>query len=177
MQFPSLIHGFQTNSVFGVDWRISQRQDFFGLAWSVILKMLRLLWLHLCVLIVLDHDKVIQLVQVDCIGCILYSLLVVDFSNKLAFFHICIKIKWIMPILSLDKEILDKVNICTIAKKIPDNVTEEEHLPRTKREAKDSLVLSTNSDQVLHRWFRTPLSHCPQELASLRETNSVVTIL
>ena len=82
-----------------------------------------------------------------------------------------------MPILSLDKKILDKVNICAIVKEISDNVAKEINFPWAIRESKYSLVLSTKCYQVLHWWVRTSLCYCPEKLSSLRETNSIVAIL
>ena len=59
----------------------------------------------------------------------------------------------------------------------PDNVTEEDHLSGTVGKAEHSLVLSSEGDEVLHGWLRTPLGHRSEELTSLGETNGVVTLL
>ena len=82
-----------------------------------------------------------------------------------------------MPVLSLDQDVLNKLNICSIAEEVSDYVTEEDNLPWTKRKSKYSLMLSSYSYQILHWWVRTSLSYCPQKLSSLRETNSIVAIL
>jgi len=177
VQLSCLIHSFQTNAILGVDWRFPQGQNLLCLAWSVVLKMFGLLWFNLGVLVVLDHDEVLQLVQVKSIGLILDSLLIIDFCNEMAFLYISIKLKRIMPVLGLDKDILDKLNISAVAEEIPDNVTEEEHLPRTEREAKNSLMLSSYSNQVLHGWTGTPLSYSSQKLTTLGEANSIITVL
>ena len=96
-----------------------------------------------------------------------------------------------MPVLSLDQEVLNKVNIGSVVEEIsdenidiiiesylaPDDVTEEVHLSRTVGEAKHSLVLSSECDQVLHPGLGTPLRHCSEKLSTLRESNSIVSLL
>merc|ERR1719400_1482463 len=125
------------------------------------LKVLRFSWFHHSVLVVLHHHKVLERGEVHSIRLILLSLLVVDLRDELALLHVGVKVERVMPILSLDKDLLD-------------NVAEEVHLSRALRESKHSLVLSAKRDQVLHRGTRTPLSNSSKELTSLREPDGIV---
>merc|ERR1719450_813064 len=160
-----LIKCLESNSVFCVDGRLPQGLNNISLTRVVKLKMSRLSRFHHAVLVMLDQDKVFQLRKVDGIRSILLSFLIVDLSNEETLLYICVKVKGIMPILSLDQEVLDKLHICAIVEKITNNVTEGVHLTRTIREAKDTLMLSSKCDQVLHRRIRTSLSNSSQELS------------
>ena len=174
MKSPRFIQCLKPDAAFHIDWRLSQGKDDVRLARCVELKVLRFSWFHHSVLVVLHHHKVLERGEVHSIRLILLSLLVVDLRDELALLHVGVKVERVMPILSLDKDLLDKVNVGAVVEEIPDNVTEEVHLSRALGEPKHSLVLSAKRDQVLHRGTRTPLSNSSKELTSLREPDGIV---
>ena len=68
----------------------------------------------------LDQNKVLEAGEVDGVGGILLSFLVVHLGYELALLHVGVEVKWVMPVLSLHQKVLDKVHISTIVKQVPD---------------------------------------------------------
>ena len=69
----------------------------------------------------LHHHEVLQAGQVDGVALVLDGLLVVDLGNEETFLDVGVEMKGIVPVLSLDENVLDKVNIGPIVEKIPEN--------------------------------------------------------
>ena len=82
-----------------------------------------------------------------------------------------------MPVLSLDQDVLNKLNIRAIAEEVSDYGAEEDNLPQDKEEIQTLLDAELLQLPGFHWWVRTSLSYCPQKLSTLREANSIVTIL
>ena len=120
VESASLIQALESYPVLGVERRLSERKDDGGLARNIELKVRGLSGLHHAVLVVFDHHEVLQRGEVDGVGGVLVRLLVVDFRNELALLDIGLEMERVVPILSLDKEVLDKVNIGSIVEQIPD---------------------------------------------------------
>ena len=120
VESASLIQALESYPVLGVERRLSERKDDGGLARNIEFKVRGLPGLHHAVLVVFDHHEVLQRGEVDGVGGVLVRLLVVDLRNKLALLDIGLEMERVVPILGLDKEVLDKVNIGSIVEKIPD---------------------------------------------------------
>merc|ERR550539_955941 len=172
---PSLVQSSQANPVLSVERSLPERLEDVGLAWNVELEVRGLPGLDHRVLVVLHHHEVLQAAEVDGVALVLDGLLVVDLRNEETFLHVSVEMKGIMPVLSLDQDVLHKVNIGPVVEEVPDDITERVHLSRTVGEAEDSLMLSSEGDQVLHGRLRTPLGHSSEELPALGEPDGVVT--
>merc|ERR550539_2179415 len=172
---PSLVQSSQANRVLSVERSLPERLEDVGLAWNVEFKVRGLPGLDHRVLVVLHHNEVLQAAEVDGVALVLDGFLVVDLRNEETFLHVSVEMKRIMPVLSLDQDVLHKVNIGPVVEEVPDNITERVHLSRTVGEAEDTLVLSSEGDQVLHGRLRTPLGHSSEELPALGEPDGVVT--
>merc|ERR1719209_1582094 len=168
MEPSRFIQGLQADAVLDIDRRLSEGQDDVGLARRVELKVLRLSGFDHPVLVVLHQHKVLKGGKVDGIG------LVLDFCDELALLHVSVKVERVMPVLGLNQDLLDEVNVGAIVEQIPDDVTEEVHLTGALREPKDPLVLRAKRDQVLHGWTWAPLGNSPKELPSLGKPDGVV---
>merc|ERR1719209_2025899 len=174
MEPSRFIQGLEADTVLDIDRRLSEGQDHIGLAGGVELKVLRLSWFDHPVLVVLHQHKVLKGGEVDGICLVLLGLLVVDLRNELALLHVRVKVRGVVPVLGLDQDLLDKVNVGAIVEQIPDDVAEEVHFTGALREPEDPLVLRAKGDQVLHGWTWAPLSDSSEELPSLGETYGIV---
>merc|ERR1719234_1110506 len=174
MKPSSFIQGLESDAVLNIDWRFPERQDDIGLAGGVELKVLGLSWFDHPVLGVLHQHKVLEGGQVDGVARVLHGLLVVDLRNELALLHVSVKVERVMPVLGLNQDLLDKVDVGAVVEQVPDDVTEEVHLARALREPKDTLVLRAKGDQVLHGGTWAPLGDGSEELPSLREPDGIV---
>ena len=103
VQPPRLIQRLQPNPILDVDWRFFEWQDDRRLAWHVELEMLGFLGLDHGVRLVHDHDKVLQLAEVLCVGGVLRLLLVVDLGDESTLLHVRVKVQRVVPVLGLDK--------------------------------------------------------------------------
>ena len=102
VQPPRLIQRLQPNPILDVDRRFFERQDDRRLARHVELEMLGFLGLDHGVRLVHDHDKVLQLAEVLCVGGVLRLLLVVDLGDESTFLHVRVKVQRVVPVLGLD---------------------------------------------------------------------------
>ena len=102
VQPPRLIQHPQPNPILDVDRRFFERQDDRRLARHVELEMLGFLGLDHGVRLVHDHDKVLQLAEVLCVGGVLRLLLVVDLGDESTFLHVRVKVQRVVPVLGLD---------------------------------------------------------------------------
>ena len=118
---PSFVQSFEANPVLGVERSLPERLEDVGLARDVELEVGGLPGLHHRVLVVLHHHEVLQAGQVDGVALVLDGLLVVDLGNEETFLYVGVEMKGIMPVLSLDEDVLDKINIGPIVEKIPEN--------------------------------------------------------
>ena len=98
-----------------------ERLEDVGLAWNVELEVRGLPGLDHRVLVVLHHHEVLQAGEVDGVALVLHGLLVVDLRNEETFLHVSVEMKGIMPVLSLDQDVLHKVNIGPVVEEVPDN--------------------------------------------------------
>ena len=114
-----LVQGPEADPVLGVERRLPEGEDHVSLARGVELEMGRLAWLHHAVLVMLDEDEVLKAGEVDGVGSVLLGLLVVHLGYKLAFLHVSVEVQGVMPVLSLNQEVLDKVHISPIVKQVP----------------------------------------------------------
>merc|ERR1719209_2256594 len=146
MKPSRFIEGLETDAILDIDRRLPEGQDHVGLAGRVELKVLGLSWFDHPVLVVLHQHKVLKAGKVDGIGLVLDGLLVVDFCDELALLHVSGKVERVMPVLGLNQDLLDKVNIGAVVEQIPDNVAEEVHLTGALWEPKDPLVLGAKCD-------------------------------
>ena len=103
VQPPRLIQRPQPNPILDVDRRFFERQDDRRLARHVELEMLGFLGLDHGVRLVHDHDKVLQLAEVLCVGGVLRLLLVVDLGDESTLLHVRVKVQRVVPVLGLDK--------------------------------------------------------------------------
>ena len=103
VQPPRLIQHPQPNPILDVDRRFFERQDDRRLARHVELEMLGFLGLDHGIRLVHDHDKVLQLAEVLCVGGVLRLLLVVDLGDESTFLHVRVKVQRVVPVLGLDK--------------------------------------------------------------------------
>ena len=103
VQPPRLIQRLQPNPILDVDRRFFERQDDRRLARHVELEMLGFLGLDHGVRLVHDHDKVLQLAEVLCVGGVLCLLLVVDLGDESTLLHVRVKVQRVVPVLGLDK--------------------------------------------------------------------------
>ena len=103
VQPPRLIQRLQPNPILDVDRRFFERQDDRRLARHVELEMLGFLGLDHGVRLVHDHDKVLQLAEVLCVGGVLRLLLVVDLGDESTLLHVRVKVQRVVPVLGLDK--------------------------------------------------------------------------
>ena len=127
---PSLVESFEANPVLGVERRLPERLEDVGLAWNVELEVRGLPGLDHRVLVVLHHHEVLQAAEVDGVALVLHGLLVVDLRNEKTFLHVSLEVKGIMPVLSLDQDVLDKVNIGPVVEKVPVNVKSTKNICR-----------------------------------------------
>ena len=102
VQPPRLIQHPQPNPILDVDRRFFERQDDRRLARHVELEMLGFFGLNHGVRLVHDHDKVLQLAEVLCVGGVLRLLLVVDLGDESTFLHVRVKVQRVVPVLGLD---------------------------------------------------------------------------
>ena len=102
VQPPRLIQRLQPNPILDVDRRFFERQDDRRLARHVELEMLGFLGLDHGVRLVHDHDKVLQLAEVLCVGGVLRLLLVVDLGDESTLLHVRVKVQRVVPVLGLD---------------------------------------------------------------------------
>ena len=174
MEPSRLIQGLEADAVLDIDRRLPEGQDHVGLAGRVELKVLGLSWFDHPVLVVLHQHKVLKGGKVDGIGLVLDGLLVVDLRDELALLHVGVKVQRIVPVLGLNQDVLDKVNVGAIVEQIPDDVAEEVHLAGALGEPKDPLVLGAKRDQVLHGRTWAPLCDSPKELPSLGKPDGIV---
>jgi len=177
MERALLVQSLQTNPVLQIDRRLPQWQNDIRLSGGVELEVRALPGLHHRILIVLDHDEVLQLGEVDGVGLVLDGLLVVELGDEDAFVHVGLEMEGVVPVLGLDEEALYEVNIGAIVEHFPHKVTKHIVLAWTVGESINTLMLSSKCDQVLHGRIWTPLSNTAQKLATLREAYGIVPIL
>ena len=98
---------------------ILEREDDVALARGVELEVGGLPRLDHAVLVVLHHHEVLEAGEVDGVGLVLDSLLVVDLRDELALLHVGVEVQGVVPVLRLHQETLHEVHIGAVVQKIP----------------------------------------------------------